>query len=190
MKRFKFIKTPIEGLYVIEPHIFKDSRGYFFESYNYNEFKDMGIDINFVQDNQSRSRKGVLRGLHFQKENSQGKLVRVLSGEVFDVAVDLREKSPTFGKWFGVILSSEKKNMFYIPKNFAHGFLVLSDEAEFFYKCTDFYSPSSEAGIIWDDKDIDISWPLEGVKEIILSEKDKNNMTLKEYKNSLKINYN
>ncbi len=174
MGQFDFIKTDISGLYIIEPKVFGDNRGYFMETYNYNDFKSAGIDVQFVQDNQSKSVKGVLRGLHFQKQHQQGKLVRVLSGEVFDVAVDLRNGSSTYKKWYGVILSSSNKRQFYVPKGFAHGFLVLSDEAEFCYKCTDFYHPESEGGVKWDDPEIGIDWPLDGIKELLLSEKDKN----------------
>jgi dTDP-4-dehydrorhamnose 3,5-epimerase len=159
---------------IIEPRVFGDNRGYFMETYNYNQFKEAGMDMVFVQDNQSKSKKGVLRGLHFQAKHPQGKLVRVLSGEVFDVGVDLRKGSPTFGKWHGVILSGENRKQFYVPEGFAHGFLVLSDEAEFAYKCTDFYRPEDEVGIIWNDPTIGIEWPLEGLGDIILSEKDKN----------------
>ncbi|QSZ27774.1 dTDP-4-dehydrorhamnose 3,5-epimerase [Aceticella autotrophica] len=173
MGKFKFNKTEIDGVYIIEPEVFKDNRGYFMETYNYNDFKEAGLDMVFVQDNQSKSKKGVLRGLHFQKQHPQGKLVRVIKGEVFDVAVDIRKDSKTFGKWAGVILSEENKKQFYIPEGFAHGFLVLSDEAEFCYKCTDFYHPGDEGGIIWNDPDINIDWPLDGFDEIILSEKDK-----------------
>lgn len=173
MGKFKFTALNIPGLYVIEPKIFGDNRGYFMEVYNYNEFKEAGLDMVFVQDNQSKSSKGVLRGLHFQKTHPQGKLVRVISGEVFDVAVDIRKGSKTFGKWQGVILSSENKKQFYISKGFAHGFLVLSDEAEFAYKCTDFYHPEDEGGIIWNDPDIGIEWPFLNNKNIVLSEKDK-----------------
>ena len=162
----------IEGLKIITPTVFGDARGYFMETYNYEDFKAAGLDMVFVQDNQSSSTKGVLRGLHFQREHTQGKLVRVVSGEVFDVAVDIRKGSKTFGKWFGVTLSAEKKNMFYIPEGFAHGFYVLSDTAEFTYKCTDFYDPSSEGGIKWDDPTIAVDWPIpEGVTPNI-SEKD------------------
>lgn len=171
--KFKFTEAGIKGLYIIEPTVFGDNRGYFMETYNYNEFKEAGLDMVFVQDNQSKSKKGVLRGLHFQKKHPQGKLVRVISGEVFDVAVDIREGSPTFGKWYGVVLSAENKKQFYIPEGFAHGFLVLSDEAEFVYKCTDFYHPEDEGGIIWNDPQIGIEWPLEGIGEPILSEKDR-----------------
>ena len=149
----------IEGLKVITPTVFGDERGYFMETYNYNDYKAAGIDMEFVQDNQSSSKRGVLRGLHFQINYPQDKLVRVVSGEVFDVAVDLREGSPTFGKWHGVILSAENKKQFFIPKNFAHGFLVLSDSAEFAYKCTDFYHPGDEGGLAWNDPEIGIEWP-------------------------------
>ena len=162
----------IEGLKVIEPKVFGDDRGYFFESYNYNDYAAAGITEQFVQDNQSASKKGVLRGLHFQKEFPQDKLVRVIRGEVFDVAVDMRKDSKTYGKWFGVVLSEENKKQFFIPKNFAHGFLVLSDYAEFAYKCTDFYHPNDEGGLIWNDPDIGIEWPLQDGVELIMSDKD------------------
>ena len=146
----------IEGLKVIEPQVFGDSRGYFMETYNYNDCKEVGIDVQFEQDNQSMSTKGVLRGLHFQINFPQDKLVRVVNGEVFDVAVDLREGSETFGKWYGVLLSAENKKQFFIPKGFAHGFVVLSDMAEFAYKCSDFYHPNDEGGLKWNDPDIGI----------------------------------
>lgn len=180
MGQFNFNKCEIDGLYVIEPKVFGDNRGYFMETYNYEDFKNDGLEMVFVQDNQSKSSKGVLRGLHFQKTHPQGKLVRVTKGEVFDVAVDLRKNSDTYGKWFGVVLSDENKKQFYIPQGFAHGFLVLSDEAEFVYKCTDFYHPEDEGGIAWDDKKIDIKWPSENIDNLILSEKDKKWKTLKE----------
>ena len=149
----------IAGLKVIEPTVFGDARGYFMETYNYNDFKEAGIDCEFVQDNQSASKKGVLRGLHFQINYPQDKLVRVVNGEVFDVAVDLREGSETFGKWFGVTLSAENKKQFLIPEGFAHGFLVLSDEAEFCYKVNDFWHPNDEGGMAWNDPEIGIEWP-------------------------------
>lgn len=171
----------IEGLKVITPTVFGDARGYFVETYNYNDYKEAGIDQNFVQDNQSASKKGVLRGLHFQKEYPQDKLVRVIRGEVFDVAVDLRKGSQTFGKWFGVILSEENKKQFFIPKGFAHGFLVLSDYAEFAYKCTDFYHPNDEGGLYYADEEIGIKWPVPEGMELILSEKDKQWGGIKEY---------
>ena len=162
----------IEGLYVIEPTVFKDERGYFVETYNQNDMKEAGLDMVFVQDNQSMSTRGVLRGLHFQKQFPQGKLVRVVRGKVFDVAVDLRSDSKTYGKWFGVELSAENMKQFYIPEGFAHGFLVLSDEAEFCYKCTDFYHPGDEGGLAWNDPEIGVGWPLEEGVDLIISEKD------------------
>ena len=171
----------IEGLKVITPTVFGDNRGYFMETYNYNDYKEAGIDQVFVQDNQSASKKGVLRGLHFQIHYPQDKLVRVLQGEVFDVAVDLREGSPTYGQWYGVLLSGENKKQFFIPKHFAHGFLVLSEYAEFAYKCTDFYHPNDEGGIAWDDSDIGVSWPIPEGMELILSDKDQKWGGLKEY---------
>lgn len=171
----------IEGLKVVTPTVFGDNRGYFMETYNYNDYKEAGIDEVFVQDNQSSSRKGVLRGLHFQKEYPQGKLVRAVRGEVFDVAVDLRKDSPTFGQWYGVVLSEENKKQFFIPKGFAHGFLVLSDYAEFAYKCTDFYHPNDEGGLIWNDAEIGIQWPIPEGMKLIFSEKDQKWPTLKEY---------
>jgi len=149
----------IEGLCVIEPAVHGDSRGYFMETYSLRDMQENGLDMVFVQDNQSMSVKGVLRGLHFQKQFPQGKLVRVIKGEVFDVAVDMRSESETFGKWFGVRLSEENKKQFYIPQGFAHGFLVLSDVAEFCYKCTDFYHPGDEGGLAWNDPTIGIEWP-------------------------------
>lgn len=186
MSKFKFIETKIKDVYIIEPQVFGDNRGYFMETYNYNDFAAAGLDMNFVQDNQSCSKRGVLRGLHFQKNHPQGKLVRVIKGKVFDVAIDLRKNSKTFGKWTGVILTDENKRQFYIPKGFAHGFLVLSDTAEFVYKCTDFYHPEDDGGIIWNDKDINVEWPIENDMEILLSEKDKNQQTFKAYVDSLK----
>lgn len=162
----------IEGLKVIEPKVFGDERGYFMETYNYNDYAAAGIDMEFVQDNQSMSKQGVLRGLHFQINYPQDKLVRVVSGKVFDVAVDLREGSPTYGQWFGVELSAENKKQFYIPKNFAHGFLVLSETAEFVYKCTDFYHANDEGGLAWNDPEIGIQWPIPEGMELVISEKD------------------
>ncbi len=165
----------IAGLKVIEPAVFGDARGYFMETYNYRDFAEAGIGCQFVQDNQSASKKGVLRGLHFQIEYPQDKLVRVISGEVFDVAVDLREGSPTFGKWYGIRLTAENKKQFFVPKHFAHGFLVLSEYAEFCYKVTDFYHPNDEGGILWSDGEIGVDWPMpDGMtaEQLILSEKD------------------
>jgi len=180
MGQFLFNKTPIDGLFVIEPRIFGDARGYFLEFYNKSDFFNAGLCAEFVQDNESRSVKGVLRGLHFQVNHPQGKLVRVTEGAVFDVAVDLRAGSPTFLKWQGVTLSSENKTLFYIPEGFAHGFLVLSDAAVFSYKCTQFYHPNDEGGIIYNDKTLDIKWPLNGA-DVILSDKDANAQTVNEY---------
>jgi dTDP-4-dehydrorhamnose 3,5-epimerase len=171
MSQFIFTKTGIEGLTVIEPAVFGDERGYFMETWHHEAFGAAGLGMTFVQDNQSKSTKGVLRGLHFQKKNPQGKLVRVISGEVFDVAVDLRKNSPTFGKWHGVTLSAENRKQFYVPEGFAHGFLVLSETAEFVYKCTRYYDPADEGGVIWNDRDIGIEWPDTGV-EPVLSGKD------------------
>ena len=159
MGKIKVTPCEIEGLYVIEPTVFKDERGYFVETYNQNDFKEAGLNMVFVQDNQSMSVKGVLRGLHYQKHFPQGKLVRAIRGTVFDVAVDLRPGSETYGKWFGEILSAENNKQFYIPEGFAHGFLVLSDTAEFCYKCTDFYHPGDEGGLAWNDPEIGIEWP-------------------------------
>lgn len=186
----------IEGLCVIEPAVHGDARGYFMETYNQRDMEEEGLDMIFVQDNQSSSVKGVLRGLHFQKNYPQGKLVRVVKGTVFDVAVDLRSDSTTYGKWFGVELSEENKKQFYIPQGFAHGFLVLSDIAEFCYKCTDFYHPGDEGGLAWNDPDIGIYWPeltgeylgtasaegyfLNDGTPLNLSEKDQNWVGLKE----------
>ena len=182
MGKFKFIDTGIEGMFLVEPTAFEDNRGYFMETYNENDFKDAGHDLTFVQDNQSNSSKGVLRGLHLQVKYPQGKLVRVIKGEVFDVGVDLRSDSETYGKWFGAVLSDENKRQLYIPPKFAHGFLVLSDEAEFVYKCTEFYHGEDESGIIWNDEDIGIDWPLDDISEVILSDKDKEWLKLKESK--------
>ncbi|MCD8023888.1 MAG: dTDP-4-dehydrorhamnose 3,5-epimerase [Lachnospiraceae bacterium] len=171
----------IDGLKVITPTVFGDARGYFMETYNYNDFAAEGIDVTFVQDNQSSSRKGVLRGLHFQINHPQDKLVRVVAGEVFDVAVDLRKDSATYGKWFGVLLSAENKKQFFIPKNFAHGFIVLSEQAEFTYKCTDFYHPNDEGGIAWNDPAIGVEWPIPEGMQLILSEKDQKWGSFEEY---------
>ena len=174
----------IEGLCVIAPSVFGDERGYFMETYNLNDMEAEGLHYNFVQDNQSASKKGVLRGLHFQKNYPQDKLVRVISGEVYDVAVDLRKGSATFGKHYGILLSAENKKQFLIPKGFAHGFLVVSEFAEFCYKVTDFYQPNDEGGLMFNDPDIGVEWPIpEGMTEndFILSDKDKVNASFKEY---------
>jgi dTDP-4-dehydrorhamnose 3,5-epimerase len=180
MQKFNFLQTEIEDLFIIEPRVFGDNRGFFMETYNAKAFKEAGLTMTFVQDNQSKSKQGVLRGLHFQYKYPQGKLVRVTKGEVFDVAVDIRDNSKTFGKWCGIILSDQNKKQFYIPEGFAHGFLVLSDEAEIVYKCTEFYHAEDERGILWNDTYIDIDWPLDEVKNVMLSEKDKKWKTLKE----------
>ena len=181
MGQFQFTKTGIEGLVVVEPKVFGDNRGYFMETYNYNDFKAAGLDMVFVQDNQSKSKKGVLRGLHFQKKNPQGKLVRVVSGEVYDVAVDLRRGSDTYGKWYGVLLSAENKKQFYVPEGFAHGFVVMSETAEFVYKCTRFYDPSDEGGLMWNYPEIGIDWPVPENAELLLSEKDQHHQPLKDF---------
>lgn len=174
MGQIKVEKCFIEGLFIIEPAVHGDERGYFMETYNLNDMKEHGLDMNFVQDNQSMSTKGVLRGLHFQKEHPQGKLVRVIKGSVFDVAVDIRKGSETYGKWFGVELTEENKKQFYVSPGFAHGYFVLSDIAEFCYKCTDFYHPEDESGFMWNDPDIGIDWHLEDGQVPVLSEKDRN----------------
>lgn len=182
MGKFKKNETSIEGVYVIEPTVFGDERGYFMETYSESEFAEIGINNVFVQDNQSKSRKGVLRGLHFQKQNSQAKLVRVIKGAVYDVAVDLRPGSPTYGKYEGVMLTEENKKMFMIPRGFAHGFLVVSDEAEFVYKCDDVYNHEAEGGLKWDDPDVGIKWPMDGInpEDLLTSEKDGKWPSLKE----------
>lgn len=180
MGNFKFIETNINDLFIIEPEVFNDERGYFLESYNKIDFEKFGLNMTFVQDNESKSKKGVLRGMHFQTKFPQGKLVRVTQGEVFDVAVDMRKNSPTYGQWEGVTLSHKNKLQFYIPEGFAHGFLVLSDIAVFNYKCTNYYNPKYDCGFIWNDKDINIQWPVNNLDEIILSRKDKNHKSFKE----------
>ena len=180
MSKFKFIETEVKDLYIIEPKVVGDDRGYFMEGYNKKDFFEAGLSMEFVQDNQSKSKKGVLRGLHFQTKHTQGKLVRVSSGEVFDVAVDLRKGSPTFGKWKGVLLTAENKKQFYVPEGFAHGFLVLSEDAVFNYKCTDYYSPKYDSGLLWNDEEVGVEWPLAGIDEITLSDKDKKQKSLKE----------
>ncbi len=176
---FTFTKTSIDGVIIVDVRSYGDDRGYFMETYKQPDFVAGGIDVEFVQDNQSSSMKGVLRGLHFQIEHPQSKLVRVVSGRVFDVAVDLRTDSPTYGKWEGVVLSADNKRQFFIPRGFAHGFLVLSDTAEFCYKCDDVYHPNDEGGLMWNDPSIGIEWPaMDGddvfdETKVILSEKDK-----------------
>ena len=180
MSSFTFQETKIKGVYIIDVKTYGDHRGYFMETYKESDFKEAGLDYRFVQDNQSSSVKGVLRGLHFQKTHPQAKLVRAIRGEVFDVAVDLRKGSETYGQWVGALLSEENHRQILIPRGFAHGFVVVSDYAEFAYKCDDVYHPEDEGGIIWNDPDIAIEWP--DVGEIILSEKDRNHPSLKESK--------
>lgn len=195
MVQIKVTKAPIEGLYIIEPAVHGDSRGYFMETYNKRDMEEAGLNLNFVQDNQSMSVKGVLRGLHFQKQFPQGKLVRVIKGKVFDVAVDLRKNSKTYGKWYGVELTEDNKKQFYISEGFAHGFLVLSEVAEFCYKVTDFYHPGDEGGLAWNDPAIGIDWGVQGDyngtasaegytlpdgTKLILSEKDQKWLNLKD----------
>ena len=182
MGKFNFIKTDIDGVIIVEPTAYGDSRGYFMETYQKEDFIKGGIDVDFVQDNQSMSTKGVLRGLHFQINYPQSKLVRCVRGEVYDVAVDLREGSKTYGKYVGVRLSAENKRQFFIPKNFAHGFLVLSDEAEFVYKVDDFYHPNDEGGLMWNDPDIGVEWPISEGMEINLSDKDQTHPAFKDFK--------
>ena len=185
MSKFKKIETGIEGLIVIEPTVFGDDRGFFMESYSKKDFEEIELYMEFVQDNHSKSKKGVLRGLHFQTKHTQGKLVRVIAGSVLDVAVDLRDGSKTFGQHFIVELTEQNKKMFYVPEGFAHGFLTLEDDTEFQYKCTDYYAPEFDSGVLWNDKDININWNFKkyGLKEeeILLSEKDKVQQTLKEF---------
>ncbi len=180
MGNFTFTETKIKGVFIIDVKTYGDNRGYFMETYKESDFKEAGLAYTFVQDNQSSSRKGVLRGLHFQKTYPQAKLVRVLKGEVFDVAVDLRKGSRTYGQWVGVLLSGENRRQLMIPRGFAHGFMVVSDYAEFAYKCDELYHPEDEGGIMWNDPEIGVEWP--DVGEIILSEKDKKHPNLKESK--------
>ena len=185
MGKFTRIETGIEGLCILEPTVFGDDRGFFFESYSKKDFEEVGIPFEFIQDNHSKSKKGVLRGMHFQYENTQDKLVRVVAGSVYDVVVDLRKNSPTFGKWYGVILSAQNKRQFFVPKGFAHGFLTLEDNTEFLYKCTDYYAPQYDSGILWNDKDVAVDWRLDefGIseEELTLSDKDRKQQILKEY---------
>lgn len=181
MSNFNFIKTDIKDVIIVEPRVFGDSRGYFMETYQKQAFAEGGINADFVQDNQSKSRRGVLRGLHFQKTYPQAKLVRVIKGEVFDVAVDLRNGSETYGKWVGVLLSEENKRQLFVPRGFAHGFLVLSEEVEFVYKCDDYYHPEDEGGIIWNDPSINVAWPIDEDMQLLLSEKDTKHPTLTDY---------
>lgn len=181
---FNFIETAIEGVQIIEPRVYKDQRGFFMESFHQESFEKAGIHMNIVQMNISKSSRGVLRGLHFQKNYPQAKLVRVLSGEIYDVAVDLREGSSTYKKWIGFYLSHENNTELYIPRGCAHGFLVLSEEVEFSYMVDDVYHPEDEGGLLWNDSEIGVEWPIDRVKEIIMSDKDKKLKTL----NQLEVN--
>lgn len=182
--KFTTVEVPIEGLFVIEPTVFGDNRGFFMETYAQRDYENLGITATFVQDNHSKSNRGVLRGLHFQTQHAQGKLIRVVSGSVLDVAVDLRPESKTFGKWYSIVLSAENKKQFYVPPRFAHGFLTLEDGTEFLYKCTDYYYPEFDAGILWKDKTVAVEWNLSewGLSEddLLLSGKDKNQPTFSE----------
>lgn len=177
---FKFFETSIKDVYIIEPKKYGDNRGYFMETYKETDFIAAGLNYRFIQDNQSKSKKGVLRGLHFQRTFPQAKLVRCIEGVVFDVCVDLRKNSPTYGKWEGIVLSAEKGNQFMIPRGFAHGFVVLSETATFCYKCDELYHSEDEGGVMWNDPEIGIEWPYDG--EPLLSEKDKLHKSLKESK--------
>lgn len=168
----KVIETPVKDALILEPQVFGDARGFFIESWNRRSFAAIGLDVEFVQDNHSRSQRGVLRGLHYQVQQVQGKLVRVVAGAVFDVAVDLRRSSPTFGRWTGVVLSAENQRMFWVPPGFAHGFLTLTETADFLYKATDYYAPAHERSIRWDDPDLAIEWPLENIGAPSLAAKD------------------
>ena len=167
-----FVETPLKDVYVLEPKVFGDSRGFFLETWNENTFAEAGFDLKFVQDNHSRSARGILRGLHYQTEHTQGKLVRVTAGEVYDAVVDLRRSSPSFGKWFGLTLSAENHKMLWVPPGFAHGFYVTSDSADFLYKCTDLYQPGSEVTLAWNDPKVGIEWPVPAGEEPQLSGKD------------------
>lgn len=185
MAKFNKVETGIEGLYILEPTVFGDERGFFLESYSKRDFEEIGIPYEFVQDNHSKSKKGVLRGMHFQTQYSQDKLVRVVAGSVYDVVVDLRKGSKTFGKYFGVLLTAQNKKQFFVPKGFAHGFLTLEDDTEFLYKCTEYYMPQFDSGILWNDSEVGIDWKLSEFQitesELTLSEKDKKQQTLAQF---------
>lgn len=181
MNRFNITEMELKGVYLIEPTVHEDDRGYFVKTYDEEEFKAKGLDFTFVQDDQSCSSKGVLRGLHFQKEHPQSKLIRVVRGKVFDVGVDLRKNSETYGKWIGVELSDKNKKQLFLPKGFAHGFLAMEDHSIFVYKVDELYYPDDEGGLAYDDKDIAIDWPLDEVEDIIITDKDKNWGSLKEF---------
>lgn len=185
MAKFNKIETGLEGAYILEPTVFGDERGFFLESYSKRDFEEIGIPYEFVQDNHSKSKKGVLRGMHFQTQYSQDKLVRVVAGSVYDVVVDLRKGSKTFGKYFGVLLTAQNKKQFLVPKGFAHGFLTLEDNTEFLYKCTEYYMPQFDSGILWNDSEVGIDWKLSEFQitesELTLSEKDKKQQTLAQF---------
>lgn len=185
MSKFKRIETGIKDLVILEPTVFGDNRGFFMESYSKRDFEEIGLGMEFIQDNHSKSKKGVLRGLHFQTKHTQGKLVRVIAGSVLDIAVDLRRDSETFGEWKSVLLTEENKKMFYVPEGFAHGFITLENDTEFQYKCTDYYAPEYDSGVIWNDEELNIDWELEkygiSLEELNLSEKDKKQQTFEEF---------
>lgn len=192
MNKFIKIETGIKDLIVIQPTVYGDDRGFFMESYSKKDFNEIGINEDFVQDNHSKSKKGVLRGLHFQIKHKQGKLVKVIAGAVLDVAVDMRRDSKTFGKYYMIELTAKNKKMMYIPKGFAHGFLTLEDNTEFQYKCTDYYAPEFDSGVLWNDKNINIDWNFQKygfkIENIILSEKDKNQQSFKQFlENGIKL---
>ena len=184
MPKYNKIETGIRDLYIIEPTVHGDNSGFFMETYTKRDFEEIGINYEFVQDNHSKSKKGVLRGMHFQTQHAQDKLIRVIKGKVYDAVIDMREGSPTFGKYFGVELSEENKRMFMIPKGFAHGFLSLTEEVEFLYKVTDYYYPGYDSGVIWNDAEVGVAWPFEeyGIAEPLLSDKDKTLKPLKDAK--------
>ncbi|WP_294659399.1 dTDP-4-dehydrorhamnose 3,5-epimerase, partial [uncultured Fusobacterium sp.] len=191
MKKFEIEEIVFKDIKLIKPKVFEDERGFFLEVFNTEEFKKLGIDELFVQDNHSKSKRGVLRGLHFQTKHSQGKLVRVIKGAIYDVVVDIRKNSSTYGEWYGVELDSKDRKMLYIPKGFAHGFLTLEDETEIEYKCTDIYVPQYDSGIMYNDSDLNIDWKLKeyGIEELTLSEKDKKHQSFREYTESYQGDY-
>lgn len=181
MAQIKVTNTKLQGIKIIEPQVFGDNRGWFMEGYQYDTYRKAGITCSFIQDNFAYSKKNVLRGLHFQKKHAQDKLISVLCGRIFDVVVDIRKDSATFGQWFGIELSAENKKQLFVPKGFAHGYVVLSEEAEIFYKCSDIYYPEAESGILWSDTELNIDWKIEEKENLILSEKDKKWQTWKEF---------
>lgn len=181
MAQIKVTETKSQGIKIIEPQRFGDNRGWFMEVYQYDTYRQAGINCSFVQDNRSYSKRNVLRGLHFQKKHQQDKLISVLCGKIFDVVVDIRKDSATFGQWLGIELSAENRKQLFIPKGFAHGYIVLSEDAEILYKCSEKYYPDEESGILWNDKDLQIDWQIEDKEKLILSEKDKKWQTWKEF---------